>query len=433
MATKTSASPQAQTMRMSIRRKAMVYTVSVITLTAVMLTVCAFTVARSLLAQRISAQLSSLVASKEPEIEARLRTDRERTALLGSNTEVINALLGGGSAPLRNLLTALESENVPITGIAVFDANGIVQGVAGTKIAPDHLGGAETTLVPVLGERGWEGHVVFTPVRRGMRGTLAVRYDVERFLESFLSVAYVGETANIYLGRESDGKLTLLNFRFPDEREGVLTLGTAEEQRVYGLPMAEAVTGKEGVRPAEDHRGITTFSAYRSIPSLGWGLVVQVDRSEVLAGVAALARVLIVIAVVTLLLTGVVATALVRRLTDPILLLATNMAKLQPGHWRIARTVQTGDEVELLEAVAADMAKRLKRTYDYMESEIETRTAELRHQYIKDRTILETIDHGVTLVDRDGRVNGANPAALTVHLLFKRPKRGKGGKTTQGL
>ena len=407
--------PERLPLRASIRRKAMFYTLSVIAVTAVTLTLCAFLVANSLLATRIDAQLSSLTGSKEAEINARLRDDRERTALLGSHAEVIRSLSGGGNIPLLGLLHALEADQVPILGISVFDQNGELRGHAGQDVAVIKMSVKETMLEPLITERGWEGHVVVSPIHvNGNRGAIAVRYSVDAFLPGLLSADYVGASAISFLGRQYDGNLQLLNFHFPDGREGVLTIGAIGQNLTYGLPMARAVAGHEGAGKHRDHRGVRVLSAYRAIPSLGWGLVTQVDASEALRGVVTLAAELLVITAVVLLLAAVLGSVLVRHLTDPIMRLSDNMALLQPGHWTIARTVKTGDEVELLETVAADMAKRLKKTYDSMETEIASRTAELRKQYLQDRIILESIDHGVILVDKEGRVTGANPAALGV-------------------
>lgn len=400
-------------MRHSIRKTAMAYTAVVMIVMATTLSVCSFFVARSLLSQRISAQLSSLVSGKEPELEAALQTDRERTALLGSTADVLRVLAGAGNGPLQDVLVLLESQQIDATGVAVYDARGVLRGSAGKTMPQSHALTESTVLIPEIGARGWESHIVYAPIQ-GSRGTVAVRYDVARFLDSFLSVEYVGNTARMFLGRTDDGKLTFLNFPFPDGTEGVLTLSSLAEERSYELPMAEAVSGKEGVGIGKDHRGKKVFAAYRSMPSLGWGLVVQVDIAEALSGISALAAALFAIALLTLALTGIVGAALIRRLTGPILRLAAGMEKLRPGFWSIKRSVYSGDEVELLETVAVDMAKRLKGSYEMIEDEIVARTSELKTQYLKDRTILETIDHGVVLIDSQGRVTGTNAAALSV-------------------
>jgi len=52
--------------------------------------------------------------------------------------------------------------------------------------------------------------------------------------------------------------------------------------------------------------------------------------------------------------------------------------------------------------------------YEEMEQEIRARTRELKEQYLKDRTILTSIHHGVVVTDRNGTVTDANPAAVAM-------------------
>ncbi len=103
---------------------------------------------------------------------------------------------------------------------------------------------------------------------------------------------------------------------------------------------------------------------------------------------------------------------LARGLTGPIVSLSRRVARLGPDHWSYQPAENTTDEVGTLEAVVADMAHRLERGYLYLQGEVEKRTAELKEQYLKDRTILSSIHHGVIVTDPQGRVIDANPAAV---------------------
>lgn len=105
---------------------------------------------------------------------------------------------------------------------------------------------------------------------------------------------------------------------------------------------------------------------------------------------------------------------LARGLTDPLRILSRHVTKLKPDQWGFEQSAYSGDEVELLDRVIADMAHRLQRSYEEMEEEIRTRTQELKEQYLKDRTILTSIHHGVVVTDRNGAVTDANPAAVAM-------------------
>lgn len=120
------------------------------------------------------------------------------------------------------------------------------------------------------------------------------------------------------------------------------------------------------------------------------------------------------LAVVNLFLMGaatVLSIILAKRFTRGLTSLSGKVAKLGPGRWGFERSIRTGDEVELLDAVVADLTMRLRNTFGAMEEEIGARTAELQKQSAQDRAILDTIEHGVLLFDSAGRITEANPAA----------------------
>ncbi len=307
----------------------------------------------------------------------------------------------------------MREEHIPILGITVFDNAGArVKGV-GTSVTQPPSEVVGTVLRPVISERGWQAYEVFSPVlsSHGSVGTVGVRYDAFSLLERILSVSSVGETGETLLGIEQEGGLVLLhhNFQLSDGRP--LLLGNLEEQYGYGAPLAQAVHGEEGLRRAEDYAGRKVFAAYRTLPSLGWGLVVKVERAEALRETVTLARFLMAVGLFLTLGAGIVALLLARRFTSPIVRLSSRMLKLGPGHWGFRRSVHTGDEIEVLDRVVKDLAERLQKVYSNLEGEVAQRTKELREQYAKDRAILQSIQHGVVVIDRVGTIIDVNNSA----------------------
>ncbi len=156
------------------------------------------------------------------------------------------------------------------------------------------------------------------------------------------------------------------------------------------------------------------LSVSRWIESRNMHLVVQVNRAEALASASLLTYMLIAVGVGLLLLTLVIAFVLSRELTHPLRQLAQKISGLKPGSWGTSRTIHTGDEVELLDVRLGEMGNRLQRLYEHLEEEVGARTKELKQQYAFDRAVLEGIQHGVVTVDLNGRVSGANSAALSL-------------------
>jgi len=381
----------------------------------VTLSVVSFVVAKGFLEQRVLAQLSSIVSAKEDLVEHVLTNDRARNALLATREEVRSILKNKRSeGDINEMYGRMREEHLPVLGMVVYNLSGEKVASAGLSIASDPPAVERTTLHSIVDEFGWQEHVLFSPVydEDGKHiGIVGVRYDSRPLLDTLLSVASVGKTGEVLLGSEHEGELILLHHRFQPAGSKTLKLGKVDEQAEYGLPLALAVRGKEDLGKAEDYAGEDVYAAYRSLPSLGWGLVVKIEREEALEGTMRLAAFLAIIGIVLIISSGIVSYILAGRLTNPIVKLGKTMAKLGPGHWKFSRSTRTGDEVELLETVASDMAIRLQDTYERMEEIISDRTEELKKQYKTDRAILESIQHGIITVGKTGVIISANTAA----------------------
>lgn len=105
---------------------------------------------------------------------------------------------------------------------------------------------------------------------------------------------------------------------------------------------------------------------------------------------------------------------LAKGLAGPIVSLSRRVARLGPDRWTYETAEHSADEVGMLDVAIADMARRLERGYEYLQSEVEKRTAELKEQYLKDRTILTSIHHGVVVTDAQGMITDANPTAVQI-------------------
>ncbi|PIR50447.1 hypothetical protein COU78_06210 [Candidatus Peregrinibacteria bacterium CG10_big_fil_rev_8_21_14_0_10_49_24] len=379
------------------------------------LSVAAFIIANAHTEHAILAQLSDSVATKENLLEARLQQDRERAALLSSWDAVRRSAMDAKkSEAIESLFVQLLDEGVPVAGITVFNAaRNPVMGIGvPVELLPKTM--APTLLIPVVGEKGWSGHIAYAQIQddNGMvLGTLAIRYDVGALLQNILSVSSLGDTAEVLLGRENGQNLILLHHRYAEEVGGLLFLGSLQEEYDQSEFLAKAVRREEGMGRTEDYEGADVFAAYRYLPTFGWGLVVKMDVREAMAGVLALRATLATVGLVIILLAALLSVILARHVTEPVRTLSTRMAKLQPGYWQYRRSVHTGDELEVLDNVAADLAKRLDIFSKDLEGQVRQRTKELSMQFQKDRAILQSIQHGIVAVDAKGVITDINKSA----------------------
>jgi len=389
-------------MRTTILRRTVEQSLILTTLTAVILSLSAYYTTTNLIEQRVFAQLSSLVGTKEELIARRLDADRKRTALFVS---------GSSSADLRIKLEAMQKEGVPALGITLFSRTGRTIAQTGVRIDASQSEIHATTLIPSTNNEGWDGYTIFSPTKES--NVIAIRYSLREFLTAIFAVPTLGETGEVLLAKQDKDELILLNHAYDESRRSPLSLGSFTNQLSEGLPIAEAVAKREDVRRDVDYAGQNVYVAFRQIPTLGWGLAVKVHRKEAMQGMMTMAIEMIIKSLLLLIVSSYFAILLARRLTAPLRHLTKKMRQLGPDNWSLGRTTKSGDEVEVLERIAAGMAKRLKQIYDHLEEEIEERTEDLKQEYLKSNSILETIDQGIITISKDGIITDANPAALS--------------------
>ncbi len=395
----------------SILRKAARQMLLLSVTVVLVLTCIAFLAARSLLLQKVLAQLSSSASFAEDRIEQATHTARVSSSLLSAHPRVQGALRGKDVDGFGEWFNALQTEQQTLLGLAVYAKDGKALAQAGQVPSAVDLPKAGLSLV--IGDHGWQAYDVAVPVRGEgvLQGTLVARYAAADLLVPLLaSLPSLGQSADLLIGIERDSRLILLHPAADAAQSYAVILGNVGEQYAFDLPLARAVKGEEGAGEAEDHKGTVVLGAHRWIPSVGAGLFIQVDKSEALKGVQLLLRTFVAAGIALCLFSALLAFFLSRELTKPLRTLADKVRDLAPGHWDYARNIASGDEVEVLDSVVGDMAERLQAVYENLESEVRSRTEELRAQYVFDRTVLEAIGHGVMAVGKDGRISAVNPA-----------------------
>ncbi len=120
---------------------------------------------------------------------------------------------------------------------------------------------------------------------------------------------------------------------------------------------------------------------------------------------------ILIVSGLLLLLALFLSTLLARDLARPLATLSEKVGAIRPGSWSFRRTLQSGDELETLDAVIADLTSRLRDAYSNLEEKVEERTRQFREEYARDHAILESIEYGVLAIDQSGVVTDANPAA----------------------
>ncbi len=400
--------------RTSILRRIVSQSILLTCIAVLSFSALSFVIVQNLLEQRVLQQLTSMVDAREYAFENTMQQQRERTFFLAQDEALRSIVQARRGGDLPRLLERFHAEEPALEGLTVMA--GSYRAVAGTQSPSLPQVPSATVTVPSIDRKaGWTGMDVYTPVRLdgGRRlGTLAAHFSASETLRILTDLSTLGPSAQLWLGEERGGQTVVLYQSSPAPLKTYAVWDQdKDDQASADLPLRLATRHQEGATSGLDVTGHPVLAAYGFLSSLGWGMVVQVGVADAYAGLLRLQIFLFGIGVLLLALAGVLSVILARRLTSPLLSLAASLLALRPGHWSFRRSVQTGDEVEVLDHVAAELTSRLKMVYDNLEKEVADRTEDLRKQYLLDRTILERMEYGVFVLDVHGMVTTVNPAA----------------------
>lgn len=379
--------------------------------TSVVTAVAGYVMAGKMLRERTLNQLSVLASIRKDAIEEVLRAEREAASTIAQRSAIRSALAAAkAQSAVRAALQDARRQGRGPAGITLFGDRYQILGSEGLPLDPPVSEITATRVVPVIRDGRWEGNAVYVPLPGGR--VLGSYHSVEPLSPLFFNVSSVGVSADIVLAfRGKLGKIILVRGSQESTVAEEWTMAEAAQRYVGARALSAALLGSEGIGQEEIASSGEAYVAFRTLPMFQGALALSMNRSEALMGLEALSGFLAAINAFILGTATVFSVLLARRVTRELHHLAKKVRKLFPGHWSFPRTIHTGDEVELLDTVIADLTLRLRDTFGALEEEIAARTGELQKQSMQDRAILETIEHGVILFDAKGVVTGANPAA----------------------
>jgi signal transduction histidine kinase/CheY-like chemotaxis protein len=188
--------------------------------------------------------------------------------------------------------------------------------------------------------------------------------------------AGLGDNGETILGAAA-GKsvLVVAPTRFDSElpRGRRIRLGADEDAGLQA-----AARGRTGQGSGRDYRGTKTLAAWRPLPTLGLGLEVKMDESEVLAPVRAQRQDLLQLVLIGFPILAVGALLAARSVSRPITRLTEAVRTIAAGDLDQKVPVERDDEVGELSGAFNTMTTELARSYASVEETVRTRTGELR-------------------------------------------------------
>lgn len=261
-----------------------------------------------------------------------------------------------GLAALRQGLGLVLYDQRRFEELMVIDENGRVvastheghEGRSAADLAYFRAGLGATHLEPVFESpiTGQLTTMIVTPIRdpeSGVVGVLAARLNLERFFRLINDVTGLGASGETAVVKQIEGEIVFMAPTRHDP-EAALTrrmpVGGADRSALQ-----EAARGRRGTGEVRDYRGLRVLAAWEEVPSLGWGLVVKIDRDEALAPVRSAAGNMLVLLLLVVAAGVAAAVVISRALVKPLKDLRAATERISRGDFDVQLDIESEDEI----------------------------------------------------------------------------------------
>ncbi|MFQ5863168.1 MAG: EAL domain-containing protein [Candidatus Brocadiales bacterium] len=305
----------------SIKSGLLIYTLCISLIPIAVIATIYYFSARTAIKREVLRELKAVAESRRLHVLSLLEAKKGQTIDFGSdrfirdNLETINR---GGFlkqdtvvALNRHLLVNKKPLDPHLMAVVVVDLDGkVVASANGTMIKED-ISDQEIFMRGINGPYiGRPQHLPY-PYRecifisapltsRGGADTIGViinYYDLAILSEVTANRVEMGETGEVVLGqKKGDGIVFLNSLRYAPDAPLSLYVPVDSTK---AEPMRLALEGNSGATIAPDYRGVDVVAAYQYIPSLGWGLVVKMDKAEAFAPLKMLGIVALVVGLIS--------------------------------------------------------------------------------------------------------------------------------------
>jgi PAS domain S-box-containing protein len=191
-------------------------------------------------------------------------------------------------------------------------------------------------------------------------GVIALEVDTAYIYRLIQDVTGLGDTGETLVGQKIGNQVVFLNpLRHDPEAALKKKINIGEK---VGVPIQEAVQGREGAGQLVDYRGKKVIAAWQYIPSLDWGIVAKIDTQEAFADVVNLRNLLIILLVIISVLAGIMAFSIAQSISEPIKKLSKGAEIIGSGNLDYKIGTNLKDEIGQLSRSFAKMTQDLKQT-----------------------------------------------------------------------
>jgi two-component system NtrC family sensor kinase len=335
-------------------------------------------------ADRVSSatsKLATIAATQEQKINTYIRNVEENFASTVENLE-IREIFSSSAKPsesnldvVRNVLISQKEKSNYFVSLSMVDPAGVV--IVSTnpdyekKTNPFNTSlsfGSEAEQVDIADvDSGQEKirRVIFTSpllIKNVMSGEFVAETEISTLNAIVGNYSDLGKTGETVVAKTSNNNLSYL---FPSRFESVNLLEKTLPTDSVNLAMGQAMKQIETTfaNNVVDYRGVAVISATRFIDTTNWGMVVEMDKSEILSSVFSFQRSLIIYILFAIPATLIVSYFLANSITKPIVQLTSMAEKISEGNYSQKVNLNSKDEIGKLGEVFNLMTTRLTESY----------------------------------------------------------------------
>jgi methyl-accepting chemotaxis protein len=188
--------------------------------------------------------------------------------------------------------------------------------------------------------------VIATPIRDEKLseiGVIAARLNLRRFFRLINDSTGLGETGETVVAKKIGENIVLMA---PTRNDAQAALNrTIPIGSETAKPLQEAARGQSGAGLQNDYRNISTFAAWQFVPSLEWGLLVKIDRSEAVRRAVEARNQMTVLMILLLLLIVPTSILSARALVRPLRALKAATDRISRGDLAVELDIRSRDEI----------------------------------------------------------------------------------------
>jgi HAMP domain-containing protein len=174
-------------------------------------------------------------------------------------------------------------------------------------------------------------------------GVVAARLNLRRFFQLINDTTGLGDTGETVVAKKIGDQIVLMAPTRNDSAAALKRKISVGSDQARALQ--DAARGQSGFGVQLDYRNVDTFAAWQYVPSLEWGLLSKIDRSEAMEPVNTARDRILMMTVFAVLLIIPTSMAVARTMVQPLKDLKDATDRLSRGDFAVSLDIRSKDEI----------------------------------------------------------------------------------------